>query len=167
MTNCITYVWRGEARRWLLLGRVPQNVHYDLTTYRSPRPCFHVGCLFKISMQASVISTCNLHLLAAGRRYLTDLSNVGTCNPEVFVHGASTLEITCNVMSLPNSTAAAAALCPPSREPADGAAQLVHVFISFHFFFCFHQSRFYVSFGVARSCMTMNKYPYQSNVSKR
>lgn len=75
----------------------------------------------------------------------------------MFVHGASTLEITCNVMSLPNSTAAAAALCPPSREPADGAAQLVHVFISFHFIsFFFHQSRFYVSFGVARSCMTTN-----------
>lgn len=141
MTNCITYVWRGEARRWLLLGRVPQNVHYDLTTYRSPRPCFHVVCMFKISMQASVISTCNLHLRAAGRRYLTDLSNVGTCNPEVFVHGASTLEITCNVMSLPNSTAAAAAaaLCPSSREPSDGAAQLVHVFVSFLFisFFLF------------------------------
>lgn len=33
--------------------------------------------------------------------------------------------------------------------------------------FSFHQSRFYVSFGVARSCMTINKYPYQSNVSKR
>lgn len=139
MTNCITYVWRGEARRWLLLGRVPQNVHYDLITYRSPRPCFHVVCLFKISMQALVISTCNLHLLAAGRRYLTDLSNVGTCNLEVFVHGASTLEIACNVMSLPNSTAAAA-LCPSPREPLDGAAQLVHVFFSFLFFSFFYSS---------------------------
>lgn len=38
---------------------------------------------------------------------------------------------------------------------------------SFLFFSFLHQSRFYVSFGVARSCMTINKYPYQSNVSKR
>lgn len=167
MTNCITYVWRGEARRWLLLGRVPQNVHYDLITYRSPRPCFHVVCLFKISMQASVRSTCNLPLLAARRRYLTDLSNVHVIlRCLLIVHGASTLEITCNVMSLPNSTAAAAAaaLCPPSREPADGAAQLVHVFISFLFFYS----------SVPLLCVVWSgqvvhdyKYPYQSNVSKR
>lgn len=160
MTNCITYVWRGEARRWLLLGRVPQNVHYYLTTYRSPRPCFHVVCLFKISMQASVISTCNLPLLAARRRYLTDLSNVHVILGCLFM---GLLLSKLHVMSC---------LCPTVQQQQHHCA-LLHeslqtaqrswfmssfLFFSFLFisFFLIHQSRFYVSFGVARSCMTTN-----------
>lgn len=154
MTNCITYVWRGEARRWLLLGRVPQNVHYDLTTYRSPRPCFHVVCLFKISMQASVISTCNLPLLAARRRYLTDLSNVHVILRCLFM-GLQLSKL--HVMSC---------LCPTVQQQQHCAllhespqtAQRSWFMSSFLFFsFLFHPSRFYVSFGVARSCMTINK----------